>query len=64
MTISNFCVCFVVFIGLLVITGIIGWFFMWATDEENLFMIFSAWFISTIGLAICLTYILVTKGFI
>nr|DAR18126.1 MAG TPA: Oxaloacetate decarboxylase, gamma chain [Caudoviricetes sp.] len=64
MTISNFCVVFVVFIVLLVITGIIGWFFMWMTDEENLFMIFSAWFISTIGLATCLTYILVMKGFI
>lgn len=64
MTISNCCVGFVVFIVLLVITGIIGCFFMWMTDEENLFMIFSAWFISTIGLAICLTYILVMKGFI
>lgn len=40
MTISNFCVCFVVFIGLLVITGIIGWFFMWATDEENPIVIY------------------------
>ena len=37
MTISNFCVGFVVFIGLLVITGIIGLAFMWVTDEENLF---------------------------
>ena len=64
MTISNICVGFVVFIVLLVITGIIGWFFMWVNDEESLFMIFSAWFISTIGLAICLTYILVTKSFI
>lgn len=64
MIISNLCVGFVVFIGLLVITGIIGWFFMWVNDEEDLFMIFSAWFISTIGLAICLTYILVMKGFI
>ena len=64
MTISNLCVGFVVFIGQLVITGIIGWFFMWVNDEEDLFMIFSAWFISTIGLAICLTYILVMKGFI
>lgn len=64
MTISNFCVGFVVFIGLLVITGIIGLAFMWVTDEESSCMIFFAWFISTIGLAICLTYILVTKGFI
>lgn len=40
MTISNFCVGFVVFIGLLVITGIIGLAFMWVTDEENLFAIF------------------------
>lgn len=64
MTISNICVGFVVFIGLLVITGIIGLVFMWMTDEENLFAIFSGWFISTIGLAICLTYILVMKGFI
>ena len=64
MTISNLCVGFVVFIGLLVITGIIGWFFMWVNDEEDLFIIFSAWIISNIGLAICLTYILVMKGFI
>lgn len=64
MTISNFCVGFVAFIVLLVITGILGWFFMWATDEENLFMICVAWITSTAGLAICLTYILVTKGFI
>lgn len=64
MTISNLCVGFVVFIGLLVITGILGWLFMWANDEESSCMIFFAWFISTIGLAICLTYILVTKGFI
>lgn len=64
MTISNFCVRFVVLIGLPVITGIIAWFFTWATDEENRFMIFSALFISIIGLAIYLTYILVMKGFI
>lgn len=64
MTISNFCVGFVVFIGLLAITGIIGLAFMWVTDEDNLFAIFSCWIISTIGLAICLTYILVMKGFI
>lgn len=64
MTISNICVGVVVFIGLLVITGIIGLAFMWMTDEENLFAIFSGWIISTIGLAICLTYILVMKGFI
>ena len=37
---------------------------MWVTDEENLFAIFSGWIISTIGLATCLTYILVMKGFI
>lgn len=64
MTISNLCVGFVVFIGLLVITGILGWLFMWVNDEESSCMIFFAWFIPTIGLAICLTYILVTKGFI
>lgn len=64
MTISNLCVGFVVFIGLLVITGIIGLFFMWMNDEENLFAIFVAWITSTAGLATCLTYILVTKGFI
>lgn len=64
MTISNICVGVVVFIGLLVITGIIGLAFMWMTDEENRFMIFSALFISIIGLAIYLTYILVMKGFI
>ena len=64
MTISNFCVGFVVFIVLLVITGILGWLFMWVNDEEDLFAIFVAWFVSTAGLATCLTYILVMKGFI
>lgn len=64
MTISNFCVGFVVFIGLLVITGIIGLAFMWVTDKENLFAICVAWIVSTADLAICLTYILVMKGFI
>ena len=33
MTISNFCVGFVVLVGLLVITGIIGLAFMWVTNE-------------------------------
>ena len=60
MTISNLCVGFVVFIGLLVITGILGWLFMWVNDEESSCMIFFFWFLSTIGLAICLSYILVT----
>ena len=60
MTISNFCVGFVVFIVLLVL----GWLFMWVNDEEDLFAIFVAWITSTAGLATCLTYILVMKGFI
>lgn len=64
MTISNLCVGFVVFIGLLVITGMLGWLNMLMVDEENLYAIFVAWSISTAGLATCLTYILVTKGFI
>ena len=53
-----------VFIVLLVITGILGWLNMFVSDEENLFAIFVAWITSTAGLAICLTYILVMKGFI
>lgn len=64
MTISNLCVGFVVFIVLLVITGMLGWLNMLVSDEEDLFAIFIAWSISTAGLATCLTYILVTKGFI
>lgn len=62
MTISNLCVGFVVFIVLLVITGMLGWLNMLVSDEEDLFAIFVAWSISTAGLATCLTYILVTKG--
>jgi hypothetical protein len=64
MIISNFCVGFVVFIVLLAITGILGLLNMLMTDEENLFAIFVAWITSTAGLAACLTYILVMKGFI
>lgn len=64
MGISNFCVGFVIFIGLLVITGAIGWLYAWMSDNDNFFMTVFAWFISDIGLAICLTYILVMKGFI
>ena len=64
MTISNICVGFVVFIGLLVITGLLGLFYMWMGDEEDLFAISVAWIVSTAGLATCLTYILVMKGFI
>lgn len=64
MTISNICVGFVVFIVLLVITGLLGLFSMWMGDEEDLFAIFVAWIVSTAGLATCLTYILVMKGFI
>lgn len=64
MIISNICVGFVVFIVLLVITGMLGWLNMLVSDEEDLFAIFVAWITSTAGLAICLTYILVTKGFI
>lgn len=64
MTISNICVGVVVFIVLLVITGIFGWLNMFVADEENLFAIFVAWITSTAGLATCLTYILVMKGFI
>lgn len=64
MTISNFCVCFAVFIGLLVITGILGWPNMVMSDEANIFAIFVAWITSTAGLATCFTYILVTKGFL
>lgn len=64
MTISNICVGFVVFICLFVITGLLGWFNMFVADEEDLFAIFVAWIVSTAGLATCLTYILVMKGFI
>lgn len=64
MTISNLCVGFVVLIVLFVITGMLGWLNMLVSDEEDLFAIFVAWSISTAGLATCLTYILVTKGFI
>lgn len=64
MTISNICVGFVVFIVLLVITGMLGWLNMLMVDEENLYAIFVAWFVSTAGLTTCLTYILVMKGFI
>lgn len=64
MIISNFCVGFVIFIGLLVITGMLGWLNMLVADEENLFAIFVAWVTSTAGLATCLTYILVMKGFV
>lgn len=64
MTVSNICVGFVVFIVLFVITGILGWLNMFVADEENLFAIFVAWITSTAGLATCLTYILVMKGFI
>lgn len=62
MTISNFCVGFVVFIGLLVITGLLGLLNMFMADEENFFAIFVAWIASTAGLATCLIYILVMKG--
>lgn len=64
MMVSNICVTVVVFIGLLVITGMLGWLNMFVSDEENLFAIFVAWITSTAGLATCLTYILVMKGFI
>lgn len=64
MTVSNICVGFVIFIGLLVITGMLGWLNMLMADEEDLYAIFVAWIISTAGLATCLTYILVMKGFI
>ena len=64
MTISNICVGVVVFIVLFVITGLLGWLNMFVADEEDLFAIFVAWIVSTAGLATCLTYILVMKGFI
>lgn len=64
MTISNICVGVVVFIVLLVITGILGWLNMFVSDEENLFAIFVAWITSTAGLATCLTYIFVQNNFI
>lgn len=62
--VSNICVGIVVFIVLFVITGLLGWLNMLVADEENLFAIFVAWITSTAGLATCLTYILVIKGFI
>ena len=55
MMVSNICVGFVVFIVLLVITGMLGWLNMLMVDEENLYAIFVAWFVSTAGLATCLT---------
>lgn len=64
MTVSNICVGIVVFIVLFVITGLLGWLNMFVADEEDLYAIFVAWIISTAGLATCLTYILVMKGFI
>lgn len=53
-----------VFIVLLVITGLLGLLNMIMADEENLFAIFIAWIASTAGLATCLIYILVMKVFI
>lgn len=64
MTISNICVGVVVFIGLLVITGLLGLLNMFMSDEEDLYAIFVAWIISAAGLATCLTYIFVQNNFI
>lgn len=61
---SNICVGIVVFIVLFAITGLLGWLNMFVADEEKLFAIFVSWIVSTAGLATCLTYILVIKGFI
>lgn len=64
MTITNICVGVVLFIGILVITGVFGWFNMWMADEENMFMVFVAWIISSLGWAICLTIIFVQNNLI
>lgn len=64
MTISNICVGFVVFICLLVITGLLGLLNMFVADEEDLFAIFVFWIVSTAGLATCLTYIFVQNNLI
>ena len=42
MIISNFCVGFVIFIGLLVITGMLGWLNMLVADEEKIAEIIEA----------------------
>ena len=53
----------VIMILTLVITGLSGLIISLFVNDEDCIAI-AAWFISDIGLAICLTYILVMKGFI
>ena len=64
MTVSSICVGIVLFIGILVITGLFGWFNMCMADEENMCMVFVAWILSSLGWAICLTIIFVQNNFI
>ena len=64
MTISNICVGVVLFIIVLAITSIFGWFNMWMADEEDMFMVFVAWFTSSLGWAACMTIIFVQNNLI
>lgn len=65
MTFANFCVGIVVLLVILVTTFQTGYVFYWLNDECDETDIFvGGWMLSSIGLAICLTVILVQNGIV
>lgn len=57
------CVWFCIFVATIVVTAIASVFLAWLIDDHD-FMPYSAWFLTSLGFSICLTYILSMKGII
>lgn len=63
MGLVTICVWFCIFVATIVGTGIISFLIAWLNDDNELASFF-AWFLTSLGFSICLTYILSMKGII
>lgn len=63
MTVSNICVGFVLFLCIMVVTFMFGWFNAFICDDDDM-TTFWAWVISSLGLAVCLVIIFIQSNFI
>lgn len=62
MTFTVICVCIVIFIAFVLLTGAVSWFLAWLSDSDWEFAIFIAWIVSELGFAVCLTKLLYLTG--
>ena len=63
MSFTSICVGFVIIIAIMIITGLMGAFWGWMTEDSDDWG-FGAWIVCALGFGICLTILLYQNGII